>query len=476
MTKEELIERLKSPEWVDFEVKEASENLPKSVWETVSAFSNTQGGWIILGIKEKKENGVSTYEIQGVKNPEKIEQDFICTLRSEKFNTLISVDVKKYQFGDATVLAFYIPSSSFKPVFFNTPKNTFLRKGSGDHRATDLEFGIIQREQEFGRKSEKAVPNTSLEDIYPNSLNSYRNTLRFENAQYSYNNLSDEEFCKKIGILTADGEVTVGGLFMFGKLDSIHKLTFNFWIDYIEIPGTSVSNAEKRYTFRLQEQENIWESYNIIIQRLRNFVDNPYSPRPDGFAPDDESRLYCLREALVNLCAHADYFDSAHPTIRVYTDHISFQNPGSFHFDVADVKNQPIASHPRNPNILKFFRLAKLSENAGYGIEKILNWTELTGQEVEFKSYSSISEVIFWQKRGSGTVNGTVNGTVKLSQKEKEIIQYIKVNPLAKRATIAESTNTSLRTLARYISKWQKANIIERIGSDKAGSWKVNIE
>lgn len=199
MTKEELIERLKSPEWIDFEVKEASESLPKSVWETVSAFSNTQGGWIILGIKEKKENGVSTYEIQGVKNPEKMEQDFIGTLRSEKFNTLISVDVKSFQFGDATVLAFYIPSSSFKPVFFNTPKNTFLRKGSGDHRATDFEFGIIQREQEFGRKSEKAVPNTSIEDIYPNSLNSYRNTLRFENAQYSYNNLSDEEFCKKSG-------------------------------------------------------------------------------------------------------------------------------------------------------------------------------------------------------------------------------------------------------------------------------------
>lgn len=52
MTKEELLDRLKDIEWDDFEVKEASGGIPKSMWETVSAFSNTAGGWIILGVSE----------------------------------------------------------------------------------------------------------------------------------------------------------------------------------------------------------------------------------------------------------------------------------------------------------------------------------------------------------------------------------------------------------------------------------------
>ncbi len=72
MTKEELVARLRDIEWDDFEVKSAKSELPKNIWDTVSAFSNTSGGWIVLGVRQ---NG-RTFEIQGVDNAEKLEQDF----------------------------------------------------------------------------------------------------------------------------------------------------------------------------------------------------------------------------------------------------------------------------------------------------------------------------------------------------------------------------------------------------------------
>ena len=50
MKKEELLNRLADIEWDDFEVKSASGELPKSIWETVSAFSNMSGGWVVLGV------------------------------------------------------------------------------------------------------------------------------------------------------------------------------------------------------------------------------------------------------------------------------------------------------------------------------------------------------------------------------------------------------------------------------------------
>lgn len=73
MTKEELIDRINDIEWEDFEAKEAKSELPKNIWETVSAFANTSGGWIVLGIKQ---NG-KKFEISGVDNAEKLEQDFL---------------------------------------------------------------------------------------------------------------------------------------------------------------------------------------------------------------------------------------------------------------------------------------------------------------------------------------------------------------------------------------------------------------
>ena len=72
MTREDLISQLSDIEWEDFEVKQARSEIPKNVWETVSAFSNTAGGWLVFGVKK---NG-KQYEIVGVKKPEKIEQDF----------------------------------------------------------------------------------------------------------------------------------------------------------------------------------------------------------------------------------------------------------------------------------------------------------------------------------------------------------------------------------------------------------------
>ena len=50
MNESELLTRLQSIEFDDFEVKEAKSDLPKNIWETVCAFANTSGGWIVLGV------------------------------------------------------------------------------------------------------------------------------------------------------------------------------------------------------------------------------------------------------------------------------------------------------------------------------------------------------------------------------------------------------------------------------------------
>jgi predicted HTH transcriptional regulator len=51
------------------EVKKAAGGLPKSIWETYSAFANTNGGLILLGVVEKDDK---TLKVVGLDSPEKL--------------------------------------------------------------------------------------------------------------------------------------------------------------------------------------------------------------------------------------------------------------------------------------------------------------------------------------------------------------------------------------------------------------------
>lgn len=501
MTKEELLRRLNDIEWDDFEVKEATGGLPKSMWETVSAFSNTAGGWIILGVKEVKVKSVSTYEIIGIEKPEKMEQDVISVLRSvSKFNVPILATAHLFYVEDKPIIAFHIPVSANKPVYFgNNLNNTFIRVGSGDQRATDIEIEILMREKTFGMKSEMEVDGTGFGDINAQSLHTYRRRIKDYNPDFRYNDLDDEQFCIKTGILSR-GKLTYGGLLMLGKGETVQQYVPHFWIDYIEIPGTTYSDADCRYTYRMPEQENIWEYFKVLLQRLRLYVDNPFMAGPDGFSPEDNSQLYCLREGLVNLLAHADYFSPMHSTIRVFNDRIEFQNPGRFAVRISD-KPGKVKSVPRNPNIIAFFRFARQGENAGYGIDKIMKWTKLTGLDVEFESDITSSTVTYPLSglkggQNGGQINAVESGcnadlqndynissgqnpVVRTSGQKQgdetraKIIEAMRRKPEISRKELTEIIGISPSAIQKHIEYLKSSEIIVRLGSDRKGLWKV---
>lgn len=486
MTKEELLDRLNDIEWNDFEVKEASGGLPGSMWETVSAFSNTAGGWIVVGAKEKKSDTGSSYIITGVPDPEKLEESIMTTLRSRtKFNTLVSSRVVRQEIDGKTVLAFEIPLSPHRPVAIKSTGAVYIRTGSGDSLASDLEVDAIVRDSAFGSKSEMEVPGTSFSDINPESLASYRSYLRDFNRPLSYPTLNDEDFCSKLNIVLASGKLSYGSLLMFGKRDSVLKALPNFWIDYMEIPGASYNDALQRYTYRMPEQENIWESFQLIMSRLRNFVDAPYVEGPDIFGTEDNSQLFCLREGLVNFCAHTDYFAAAHPTIRVFTDKIVMQNPGRFILAADEFRNR-ILSMPRNPSIIKFFRHPKLSENAGYGIDKILKWKNLTGNAVVFNSDTLISTLTYPLKtdnsrphevidtnNGTNGENNVTDVTNNVTDSEKKVIEAIRENPKISQVQIAEQMGYSSRQVKRIMNSLKEKGKLVRIGTTKGGHWEI---
>jgi len=68
-------------------------------------------------------------------------------------------------------------------------------------------------------------------------------------------------------------------------------------------------------------------------------------------------------------------------------------------------------------------------------------------------------------------VNVLVNVSVNLT--EKNVLEIIKNNVHITQNDIATATQRDKKTVQRAINKLKKLGLIERIGSDKTGHWKI---
>ena len=65
--------QIEDRETAHFEAKLAKGGLPRSLWESYSAFANTDGGTIALGVKERSDKSL---EVIGVEKPADLVRDF----------------------------------------------------------------------------------------------------------------------------------------------------------------------------------------------------------------------------------------------------------------------------------------------------------------------------------------------------------------------------------------------------------------
>ena len=187
-------------------------------------------------------------------------------------------------------------------------------------------------------------------------------------------------------------------------------------------------------------------------------------------------------EALVNAFIHRDYSElGSEVHIDIYDDRLVIYSPGGM-FDgtlIQDRDLDDVSSKRRNPILADVFAQLDFMEKRGSGLRKIYNETaKLPGfteaKEPIFRSQATSFYTELLNNNYRSQTNDPVNDPVKsFTLLQKDLISLLKETPTITRPELCERLNVSLATIRRAIAQLKELNIIERIGSDKAGYWKV---
>lgn len=358
--------------------------IPDDFWPTYSAFANTRGGIILLGIREKPDQ----FELAGVANADKLRSDLFNTLNNRQkasVNLLGEDDIYSFVLSEKTIIAVNVPAANRrqKPVFINgnPMTGTYRRLNDGDRLCDGETVRRMLAEQVDDTRDGRVLDKFGLDDVNIESLRTYRQMLRDAQPDHPYLDKDDVGFLRSIGAWRRDREtsrngLTVAGLLMFGRSESIVEEFPEYFLDYQE---RDTSKAEMRWTDRVTIDGtwsgNVFDFFRIVYRKLISNLKIPFVLR--GGQRKAETPIHvALREALVNALVHADYGGRASIYIVKRPDMFGFRNPGLMRIPISQAIEGG-ESDGRNRLLQSMFLLVGAGERAGSGVPKIYKgWKE----------------------------------------------------------------------------------------------------
>jgi ATP-dependent DNA helicase RecG len=255
------------------------------LWETVSAFANTDGGYIVLGVSESKGRLV----ISGVRNPNGAQKNFWDIHNNpQKLNAPIcsNSNVQVSKVDGHSLITIWVPRAARtqRPVYIdhNPMTGTYKRNYEGDYRCTPEEVRQMLRDASDDPQDLQILEGFDLTDLDPETLKSFRQRFSSREPDHPWLALDDRELLCKLGGWRRDRStstegLTLAGLLMFGRERSILDGLPHYQLDYQE---RFSDDPETRWTYRLtldgRWEPNLFNFYYRVYGRLVNDLDVPF--------------------------------------------------------------------------------------------------------------------------------------------------------------------------------------------------------
>lgn len=458
MKKQELLNLIALGEGQKLEFKESfdSNDIRKEIKYTICAFANTEGGKILVGVKD---NG----EIKGIK----IDNNVLS--QAEQLGRQIDPHIKLFVKKVENVLIIEVFESD---EVYSINGMYFMRYGTETQKLTTNEVrGLFEMKNKI-LFEEKLNNNFDFDKDF--------NQLAFSNFLVESklaSNLPLDYLLENIGLAKNQVMNNAGVLFF---CNDVYKFFKNATVQVFLYKGTSESSILDSKEFKKDIYSNFKEVLDYLILKLNTeyVIDGTF--RKEVL----EIPEVALREALLNSFSHRDYNSNYNIQIHIYWNRIEIINGGGLpnQLKVEDLGKKRF---PRNILICDIFQRMNLVEKAGSGIKRIRDLLkERKLKEVDIETDNFYFKIIFWRNvitsksiPEDNVAKDVAKDVAKNKNERKDLIlKKIKGGEKMTKRGFAKELNVNPKTIERDLQELKDDGLIEFIGDTRTGVWRLKNE
>ncbi|MBW1616645.1 MAG: putative DNA binding domain-containing protein [Deltaproteobacteria bacterium] len=361
MTSIELLDIISGNETSAVQLKEKIDSADKLAAE-MTAFSNSDGGIIIIGVKDKIGEIIGLSAEQFDKT-----QSLAANVASNNIMPPIYIKTESVKIDEKNILIIHIKEGIHKPYKDNN-NVIWIKQGADKRKVTDNNeiLRLFQSGTNFSA-DEMEVYDTSIEDVDKDKFESYfkkefDKTIKEEGLTF------EQALIAKKAL--QNNRLTLAGLLFFGK--EPQKFKPAFCIKAVSFFGNKIGVKEYRSKPRdidgvipdmFEKGMAFFKSNLKYIQKSKDFNESGSLEISD----------IALEELLINALVHRDYFKNAPIRLIIFDNRIEIISPGKLpnSLTIEDIKHgNPVV---RNNRIFAYSSHALPFSGLGTGIKRALS-------------------------------------------------------------------------------------------------------
>jgi ATP-dependent DNA helicase RecG len=456
------LSKLKESEQIEFKT-----SFDKEVIITLSAFANTNGGKLFLGVHDNgKINGVDL-------NAESIPR-WLNEIKVKTSPPLIP-DVSTETIQGKTVVVFSAPECPIKPVSFRG--RCYRRVKNSNHLLTinevvDLHLKTFNASWDYQLDFSHKLADLSLKKIrrFISLLNRNRENPIKDNPL---------TVLKKFKLFR-QGHISFAAYLLFLTEDSL--------LTTIEA-GRFQTETIIKDSVRIKA--DLLHEVDAVLEFIKKHISKGYVFTGEAQRKEEwQYPLDALREIVLNAVVHRDYTRPSDTVIKIFDDRIEFYNPGRLpaNLSVPVLLKGDYISTPRNKQVADIFKEAGLIEKYGTGVKRIIEAFKQRGLKLpKFMEVGEGFKVVVYctplktplksaQKTPPMTPPMTppIISPNKLTELEDKVLNLIKRDSSISVSGMARRLKISIDTVKEYVTKLKKKKRLKRVGPPKGGYWLVD--